>query len=187
MRNSLEAELVRQCAPTLAGLKAASLFRFVFPFDVNPGCQVEALSSILRAKNLDIELIQYDLVKHSGLLFVHRPQALETILADNRNRDFFRRQDYSGSTWQDILAEISFRLAQRDSFPHEIGVLLGYPLEDVEAYMAAPGEKGLCSGCWKAYTNPARARHFFEKCQKCTRIYCQCHAAGTSLMQLAVA
>ncbi|UQT39332.1 hypothetical protein M5E89_13685 [Acidaminococcus intestini] len=32
----------------------------------------------------------------------------------------------------------------------------------MKAYMASPKEKGLCSGCWKAYTNPARARHFLK-------------------------
>ena len=38
MERLLEMELVRQCAPTLAGLKAASLFRFVFPPLVSPLC-----------------------------------------------------------------------------------------------------------------------------------------------------
>lgn len=36
MTITLETELVRQCAPTLAGLKAASLFRFVFRPEDSP-------------------------------------------------------------------------------------------------------------------------------------------------------
>jgi hypothetical protein len=187
MGNPLENELIRQCAPTLAGLKAASLFRFVFPLNENLFQSIHSLTCVLRSKNLDMELLHLDVIRRSGLLFVHRPLALDRIMEDHRNREFFRHQGYSGSTWQEIINEMANRLALRASFPHEIGILLDYPLEDVKAYMAAPKEKGLCSGCWKAYTHPVRARHFFEKCQKCTRIYCHCYESGIPLSRLAVA
>ena len=187
MRIPFETELVRQCAPTLAGLKASSLFRFVFPPTADPFRLVASVSRILESKHLDIALLQYDVIKRSGLLFVYRPKALESIMDQPENLEFFRRRGYSGPGWEDILTEMSLLLATRASFPHEIGILLGYPLEDVEGYLVAPREKDLCSGCWKAYSHPARARRFFEKCRKCTRIYCQCYANGTALSQLAVA
>ncbi|MCH3949471.1 MAG: DUF3793 family protein [Acidaminococcus sp.] len=187
MRIPLESELIRQCAPTLAGLKPASLFRFVFPSLADSSRLVASLSLILAPKNIGIELLQFDVVRRSGLLFVYRPDDLKRIVSQDSHRDFFKRQGYSRLCWQDILAEISLRMTHRASFPHEIGILLGYPLDDVEAYMAAPRKKGLCSGCWKAYSQPARARLFFEKCRKCTLIYCRCYASGIPLSRLAVA
>lgn len=187
MERLLEMELVRQCAPTLAGLKAASLFRFVFPPLVSPFALISRIAIRLAKRNLFLEMLSFDMVKRSGLLFVYRPCHLDRIMKEDGVPEFFSSLGYTGSHWQDHLAEISLRLAKRASFPHEIGVLLDYPLDDVKAYMASPKEKGLCSGCWKAYTNPARARHFFEKCQKCTRVYCECYAQGSPLERLLVA
>ena len=34
-------------------------------------------------------------------------------------------------------------------FPHEIGVFLGYPVEDVEGYMQNDGKNFLLVGYWK--------------------------------------
>ena len=36
-------------------------------------------------------------------------------------------------------------------FPHEIGLLLGYPPEDVSGFIENGGKNFLCSGYWKVY------------------------------------
>ena len=43
------------------------------------------------------------------------------------------------------------------AFPHEVGVLLGYPLADVLAFIAHDGRDELACGVWKAYINPESA------------------------------
>ena len=50
----------------------------------------------------------------------------------------------------------------KQSFPHEIGVILGYPLEDVKGYMENGGQKCLLNGYWKVYNNPEEAKRKFE-------------------------
>ena len=44
------------------------------------------------------------------------------------------------------------------AFPHEIGLFLGYPFEDVMGFIENKGENYLCSGCWKVYSCEQDAR-----------------------------
>ena len=187
MTITLETELVRQCAPTLAGLKAASLFRFVFRPGDSPFAQIGEIQRSLEPKQIRLEVLSYDCIRKSALLYVYRPHRLSILLQDPESSSFLKRQGYEGSTCQEILDQMALRLARRDPFPHEIGILLDYPLEDVKAYMASTRDKGVCSGCWKAYGNRERAACYFAKCQKCTQIYWRCYRAGTPLSKLAVA
>ena len=48
-------------------------------------------------------------------------------------------------------------------FPHEIGLFLGYPLEDVESYIKNKGEDYLICGIWKVYHNVDAAVRTFGK------------------------
>lgn len=187
MTITLETELVRQCAPTLAGLKAANLFRFRFRSGDDPFAQTETIRHSLAPKGIQVEILSFDCLHRCALLYVYRPHRLSLLLADPESSSFLKRRGYRGTTAREILHEISLHLACRDPFPHEIGILLDYPLEDVKAYMAAPRDKGVCSGCWKAYGNREQAECYFAKCQKCTRIYWRCYRAGTPLSKLAVA
>ena len=41
--------------------------------------------------------------------------------------------------------------AEAADFPHEIGVFLGYPLEDVVGFIRHRGKCFTCCGCWKSY------------------------------------
>ena len=47
-------------------------------------------------------------------------------------------------------------------FPHELGVLLEYPLEDVEGFIANAGQNSLASRYWKVYHNPQEAERTFR-------------------------
>ena len=44
-------------------------------------------------------------------------------------------------------------LLRNQEFPHEMGLLLGYPVEDVEGFILNEGENCLYIGYWKVYEN----------------------------------
>ena len=50
------------------------------------------------------------------------------------------------------------------TFPHEIGLLLGYPAEDVKGFIENQGRRSLYSGYWKVYSN-------LEECQRICASY----------------
>ena len=72
-------------------------------------------------------------------------------------------------------------------FPHEIGVFLGYPLEDVIGFIRNKGQCFCCLGCWKAYSNEAQARRVFALYEKCRNVYLSCYRRGFGVARLTVA
>jgi hypothetical protein len=56
----------------------------------------------------------------------------------------------------------TYKISQTSDFPHEVGILLGYPIKDVEAYIANNGENYLLCGFWKVYYNVEEAGQIFE-------------------------
>lgn len=79
------------------------------------------------------------------------------------------------------------RLGESGEFPHEIGLFLGYPPEDVCGFIENRAGNCKCVGCWKVYGNTSEAQKVFAKYKKCTDAYCAQLANGTSIERLTVA
>ena len=48
-------------------------------------------------------------------------------------------------------------------FPHEMGLFLGYPMEDVEGFIENNGKNFLCTGYWKVYKNKQEKTALFQQ------------------------
>lgn len=55
------------------------------------------------------------------------------------------------------------KLRRSEDFPHEIGLFLGYPLEDVAGFMELGPCSCKCTGCWKVYGNVEAAKKKFAQ------------------------
>jgi len=55
---------------------------------------------------------------------------------------------------------------KKQQFPHEMGVLLGYPPEDVEGFIIYEGKNSLCEGYWKVYAEPQKKLRLFAQYDK---------------------
>lgn len=64
-----------------------------------------------------------------------------------------------------VLSRLSARVREyyrtKEKFPHEIGVLLGYPTADVEGFIKNEGKNCLFTGYWKVYQNEQKAKCIF--------------------------
>ena len=169
MERSFEAVLVEQCAPTLAGLKPASLFR------CRSSCRREGRDIISRWTG---ELSPYGLAirvlktcPRTGdcLVYLYRTAQLRAVLSEPGVQAFLARRGYrTDRGWRTLLEQLSDRLCLEEDFPHEIGLFLGYPLEDVEGFIENRGRNYTCCGCWKAYGDPEKARIRFDAYRRCT-------------------
>lgn len=88
---------------------------------------------------------------------------------------------------QGALRRLQERLAVQDDFPHEIGVFLGYPVEDVVGFIENAGQNCKCCGCWKVYCDECTAMRTFAKFRKCRDVYKRLWQEGRSILQLTVA
>lgn len=111
------------------------------------------------------------LYENNALLFLmlYQPEKLRTTLKLDKNRQFLCKYGYQ--IWQDSIDACIYTLSGRyrrykeqgEGFPHEIGILLGYPIEDVEGFIKNKGENYLFRGCWKVYGNVEQAKKMFEQ------------------------
>jgi len=83
----------------------------------------------------------------------YQPKLLERCLRHPLTKSFFQRQGYSiEKGTEDLLSELSTYFSQ--SFPHEIGILLGIPLKDVQGFMGLSKCPLSCRKHWCVYGNP---------------------------------
>jgi hypothetical protein len=66
-----------------------------------------------------------------------------------------------------VLAELLHRLSGEQAFPHEVGIFLGYPLEDVKAFEVMSGRACRYSGFWKVYGDVGTAQKQMEVYKSC--------------------
>lgn len=73
----------------------------------------------------------------------------------------------------------------KSAFPHEIGLILGYPPADVAGFIALKGAGYLACGGWKAYSEPQSALETFQRNRRCTEEFQALYAQGAPLEALA--
>ena len=86
-----------------------------------------------------------------------------------------------------MLRQLSWKLFMDQEFPHEIGVFLGYPLEDVEGFIQNGGRNYTCCGCWKSYGDPEKAEELFASYRQCTALCKKWYQNGYTITQLIAA
>ncbi len=180
-----EEMLVRHCSPTLAGMKTGNMF--VYPYDSADEMRnaVRLWNKALLGKGVRVLPLRY----HDGkaLIYLYRPSRLKNDLNDVTACDILHSCGYSMETPERCIVQLIQRLAKYDEFPHEIGLFLGYPPEDVCGFIENKATGCKCVGCWKVYGDAEAAQKTFAKFKKCTTVYCEQYAKGKSIERLTVA
>ncbi len=186
MERTFESALVEQCAPTLAGVKPANLFRFSGdPAEIRR-C-AEEWDGRLKPAGLRAAILKECPEAGACMVFVYRENWLKRLLTEPHRLMFLTELGYQAGTPEEMLAQLSRRLCLEAEYPHEIGVFLGYPLADVKGFIRNRGWNYTCCGCWKSYGDPAAARKCFDRYRKCTDLYRRRYEQGTPLLRLVVA
>lgn len=155
VRLKLEFQLILQCAPLLKRKK------------VSCGITVEdslygEINRIFTGTRITCRRL-YSAEGRSFILF-YREKELEECLHKVGIRSFLRCFGYEGLELNEMLERLSQRACMpfaQGGFPHEIGVFLGYPVEDVKGFIENEGRCCLLPGYWKVYSNPVMANRIF--------------------------
>ena len=131
--------VVSQCAPTLAGLKTANMFSAEYESREEVTAELRRLNAVLVPRGLRIVPMRF--MQSRVLLYLYRPEALRCLID---------------------------RLRNNADFPHEVGLFLGYPPEDVRGFIENRASGFKLIGCWKVYGDVDAARKKFESFESCT-------------------
>lgn len=180
----LENGVVTNCAPTLAGMKSANLFSYRYKSRVEVLRELNDINRKLNARGVYLEVLLWR--KESVLIYVYRKTFLEHDLQQEGARALLESYGYQEYSVEACLGKLKERLIEYDCFPHEIGMFLGYPLEDVVGFIAHKGKDCKLCGIWKVYGNVSEAGKLFQKLKKCSDIYIRVFQEGRSITQMTV-
>lgn len=149
--------VVTQCAPVLKGVKISNLIT------MKPGGWRKIRAYLKKSRIICIPLY-VDAEKE--VLFLYRYEQLERHLKNREVREFLRSCGYESFEVASVLVRLRRRYQLyagiSKEFPHELGVLLGYPVGDVQGFIDNRGENSLTSRYWKVYQNPKEAEKIFD-------------------------
>lgn len=95
------------------------------------------------------------------LVYFYHSKRLKKRLEKKSTMDWLVRQGYGENPGVNEALEILRMRFQRDgACPNEVGIFLGYPIEDVIAF-AKHRRDEKCVGYWKCYRNPGRSKMKF--------------------------
>ena len=163
--------VIRQAAPTLAGIKTGSLFPCPCEDKAALLAEIRAFNRRYQARGLCLLPLRF--TKGKALLYLYRPAALQ--------------RDLDSDAAAKLLAGAGYPCGSSAEFPHEVGLFLSYPPEDVKGFIENRAANAKCTGVWKVYGDERQARQTFAKYKKCTQVYCERWQSGSGLDKLAVA
>lgn len=177
--------IVQNCSPTLAGLKTGNLFSAEFQSKQELLNDIRILNKRLSPKGLRIIPMRY--MEKRALLYLYRPSHLKEDLSSEEAYNILMNMGYNCASPEECIAKLIKKLKSAAEFPHEIGLFLGYPPEDVRGFIENNAANYKLIGTWKVYGDEKKAAETFNKFQKCTNVYCRQWKNGRSIEQLSVA
>lgn len=144
----------QQCAPVLAGIKPSNLLI------VEQGNE-RVLCHVLRGTEIKRYLLYSSPQKDYWLLYDE--EKLGEILEKSENWSYLDECGYeAGAVLERLAGRFSEYKRNEGEFPHEMGLLFGYPLNDVKGFIENKGQNFKMSGYWKVYDDVAYAGRVFR-------------------------
>ena len=144
----LNEQIAVQCAPLLAGLKPSNLL--IIPM---------GMEAVLRHSLRGTRIAMYLLSEYDGkqVYLLYKVNELIVYLTEQNVQRLLLDLGYEGGELYSLLQRVSKKYTahkqEKEAFPHELGLLLGYPAVDVKGFMEQAGKNFLYSGYWKVYGN----------------------------------
>ena len=160
--SSLEAKLkfrvANHCGPVLKNVKASNAMA------VKRGTWARIWKAL---KGSPVRCVPIYMDDKKELLLFYRQERLEAHLRRRENREFLNRMGYLDVSVAAVIRRLKKRYedyaVRGQEFPHELGIVLEYPVEDVEAFIENQGKNCLMERYWKVYHNVEQAKAIFEE------------------------
>ena len=177
--NNIEIQLALQCAPLIVGLKMSNLL-------IIESDNLYEVRQIL--KDSCISCFTLSKTERRSMFLLYNEEKLTAYLSENDVKKFLAECGYTEAALVEILPAFQLRyqkyVSGKGEFPHEMGVLLGYPIEDVEGFIENEGENFLYTGYWKVYANLSVKIQLFRKFEIARETLIQLVSSGLSITEI---
>lgn len=155
--SKVETRLALQCAPVITGIKMSNLL-------TASSVDEKRIYEILKETEIQYYCLYRQGKKTTYLLF--RLTEFVAYLHNPNVQHVLKQAGYHDLTFGGVLKIFQNRyisyMRYRKDFPHEMGLLLGYPTEDVEGFIENKGENYLYTGYWKVYKDVEEKKLLFD-------------------------
>jgi hypothetical protein len=163
MPGEIKHVIINHCGPVLMGYKPAALFM------LRSENACDCLSGLLPA-GIDLMVLR----KSEGglLVLVFEKDKLEETLVNENIRAVLAGIGYPMDAPIFGFLEYLKKQFECGHFPHEVGLFLGYPADDVLGFVKHKGRNYKLCGYWKVYGDVERAKASFrqyDKCRECIK------------------
>jgi hypothetical protein len=177
MLDEVKRLIINQCGPVFMGIKPAALF------PIRSALCLDCLRALL-PRNIKAFILRENgaspgdgscsLPGNRLLVLLYDKIHLEETLSCGATRLFLVELGYPAVfSMPYILHRLKTRFSGSD-FPHEVGLFLGYPLEDVTGFVQHKGQNYKLCGYWKVYGDVEKAKRLFRQydlCRECMEQY----------------
>lgn len=177
--NELELQLALQCAPLLTGIKVSNLLIVNY-----------------HNKNAVIDMFDKTMISHYVLVetmekvvfLLYRKENLQEYLNRYDVNVLMTQYGYKSQRLLKVLKKFSMRycyyMNYGGKFPHEMGLILGYPVDDVKGFIENEGKEFLYIGYWKVYSDLQETIELFKKYNRAKELLIQLVKQGTSIRSI---
>ena len=177
----LTEQIAIQCAPLLAGLKPSNLL--IIP---------EGMETKLKELLQGTKVARYCLSEYDGkqVYLLYNVNELMVYLTEQAVQKLLLELGYEGGELFSLLRRVSGKYTahkrEKAEFPHELGLLLGYPAVDVKGFMEHAGKNFLYSGYWKVYGDVRETKSLFREFGRAKEYIVWLAAKGYSIADITV-
>ena len=169
------------CAPVLKGIKISNIMT------AERGTWKRLVRSL---KGSNILCVLLSAQGGREVLLLYRYEKLRKHLMKEQVRKFLESQGYDDIRVPVVITRLRKQYAEyvrnRQGFPHELGVILEYPVEDVKGFIENRGKNCLLEKYWKVYHNREKAEKIFAWYDEARELAMEEIMAGYRLNQIAV-
>lgn len=176
---NMKIQLALQCAPVLSYKKIANLL-------IVSNHKEKLLQEFIE----DTGLIYFKLLQteRRTTYLIFWKEELEEYLLQKDVNEFFDQIGYQSMDMEYVLSMFAKRYTIWNrtacEFPHEMGLLLGYPIDDVKGFIIHQGRNFLYSGYWKVYQEVEKKKALFETYEMATTEVTRMVYQGSSIREI---
>lgn len=161
--------LIKYASPTLAGVKTGSLFKVYKHNELNLNVEIRNYNLLLNYLDVYLDII-YTCDKYD-LIYLYRSKMLLNDLKNKSVINFLSTYGYKNINIEDYICHLKYRFKLFHKTPHEVGVFLGYPLNDVKDFIKYKGNNFKICGCWKVYNDVELCSNKFKIFKKYKQLF----------------
>lgn len=176
---AVDTQLALYCAPLLTGIKVSNLLMI----------QLEQLGRVQQIfSHTGISCYTLYRGRQKTALLLYRQGLLNRYLKKDDVKELFRQLGYDDFVFGHMLHAFAGRymahMEKKAGFPHEMGLFLGYPAEDVRGFLENSGRNFLYAGYWKVYENKAEKMQLFQQFDQAKERMLSLVAGGTKISEI---